>query len=180
MTTNSEKKTGKRVSLAALILSAIVFGFVSGLGGSLILSRSLIHKPLQQQQQENALFNLQLQKQLQALGDSLALHHSQIVELEHKIEFIIEEDNSSYVSSLYKLQKDYFEKEKEMTSRMAQLEKHILDLQDTQQSFAGSVDKAKDDLDAVDGSLNRSIQELNSSLQDLENRIKRLERNSNY
>jgi len=31
------------------------------------------------------------------------------------------------------------------------LEKHILDLQDTQQSFAGSVDKAKDDMDAVDG-----------------------------
>ena len=173
-------KKAKRISLAILITSAIVFGFVAGLGGSLILSLSLIQKPLQRQHEENMQLNIELQKKLAAAITQVGKHDQDISKLQQKIDSILVEDSSSYASRLDKPQNDYEAKEQQLVRRMAQLESQIAELRDAYKEFSRSVDAAKNDLDAIDNSLTSEIREVRNSFHDLENKFRRLEQRENF
>ncbi len=180
MSEKGAHKNGKRISLAILIISAIVFGFIAGLGGSLILSLSLIQQPLQRQHEENMRLNIDLQNRLATTIKQVARHDADILKLQEKINYILVEDSSSYISSLYKMQKDYEAKETEMIRRLAQLESRLDELNGAYKEFSRSVDAAKNDLDAMDNSLTGQLREVKSSFNDLENKFRRLEQRDNF
>lgn len=179
----SEKGAGKksrRIPLTMLIIAAIVFGFVAGSGGSLILSLSLIQQPLQRQHEENVRMNIELQKKLASTVKNVNQHEEDISKLKHKIDLILVQDSTSYVSSLYKLQKDYKAEKQDMVLRLTQLENQLVELQSAYKEFSRSVESAKNDLDAMDNTLTGEIRDIKASFNDLENKYRRLEQRQNF
>jgi hypothetical protein len=179
MSTTAGKSLHKRVSLVTIIVAAIFFGFISGLGGAFLLSHSLLQQPLQAHHEENMRFNLQVRQKIGFLEEELDTHKEEIVTIANKIEFIVTEDSSSYISSIYKLQKDYADKEREVMNRLAALERQMNEFGNTQEAFATNVEEAKDDLDKVDKSISDDLREIKNTFNDLENKLKQLKQDAN-
>ena len=169
-------KPVKRISLVALIFSAIVFGFIAGLGGSLLLSHSLIQRPLQEQQANIAQQNLVHRQRLAELEQTIVAQDEQILLLRDKIEYLIEADSTGYLKELASIQKENRDREQLFLQQLAQVQQQTSRIENSIEEFSKSVDEAKKELDREDKALRDDIRSLRSALNDIKNKLQQIER----
>ena len=174
-----EKKEPRRISLAVLLTSAIVFGFVAGMGGALLLSHSLIQKPLQEQQEESYRLNLQHQRLISETIKEMRDHQADLDSLKDELEYLIKVDSSNYLSKLSAIQKENTEQEKELITRFTTLEQDLEQLDESHKTICETVNDYRRKLEQSDVSIKDQLRMLQNNYSELENRFNQLQRRVN-
>lgn len=176
---SSSKKSHKGLALVALIFAAIVFGLLAGLGGSMLLTHSLIQRPLHEQQ---AIINHQHvlhQQEVVMLQHELAQQNESINLLKDELEYFIMADSTGYLKELAGIQRENKTREEVFIQELDILAKRVERLDYSNQEFNKAVDNAKKELDRSDKSLGDDLLMLQSSLNDLKSKVQQLERQIN-
>jgi len=168
-------KNPKRSALTWLILSAIVIGFLAGLGGSLILNHSLIRRPLVEQQQQIIEHNRNQEAQLVQLDRELANHHKELFTFQEELQRLFD-DSTRIISRLNSVQNEYDEKEKEWLMRLSAIEQKLVRIETFDEEFRQTVLETKRHLDRSDKEISDDLRLLRNSLNDLENRLNQMQR----
>jgi cell division protein FtsB len=178
-TTHSPKKSHRGLALVALIFAAIVFGLLAGLGGSLLLTHSLIQRPLQEQQDVIHLQHIQHQQEVALLQQHLAEQNESIKQLKDELEYFIIADSTGYLKELASIQRENKSREEVFLQELDQLVNQVRWLENSTQEFNKTVENAKRELDRSDKSLRDDLQMLQSSLNDLKSKVQQVERQMN-
>ncbi len=176
---SSNKKSHKGLALVALIIAATVFGLIIGLGGSLLLTHSIIQRPIQEQQ---AIINLQHVQHLQEvslLQQELALQQEAIAALKGELNYFILADSTGYLKELASIQRENQSREEIFVQQLEQLSNQAARLDFSNQELIKEVDNLKKEMDRTELSAGDDIRMLQNALNDLRSKLQQLERQIN-
>jgi len=171
-----DKKSVKRLSLVALVFAATVFGLIIGLGGSMLLTHSLIQQPLLEQQARINQQHVLHQQEMALLHQGIAQQNETIAQLKNEIHYVIMADSNGYLKELAGIQKESQNRELELLQEINQLKAQTERLNYINQEISHSFEKSKNDLDRSDQILREDLRLMQSSLNDLKNQLDQLER----
>ncbi len=177
--TDSKKSQPKRISLAVLLTSAIVFGFVAGMGGALLLSHALIQKPLQEQQEESYRLNLQHQQLISETIKEMREHQAELDSLKDELEYLIKVDSSNYLAKLSVIQQENIDQEKKLIKRLTMLEQDVTRLDESHNALNESITEYRRKLEQSDATLEEQLRMLQTNYSELENKFNQLQRRVN-
>ena len=173
------KKAPRRISLAVLLTSAIVFGFVAGMGGALLLSHSLIQRPLQEQQEETYRLNLQHQRLISETIKEMRQHQAELDSLKNELEYILHVDSTNYLAKLSAIQQENTAQEKELIKRFTMLEEDLEQLEEAHKTICETVNDYRRRLEHSDASIQDQLRMMQNNYSELENKFNQLQRRVN-
>lgn len=174
-----KNKATKRTSLVVMILAAVVVGFIAGLGGSMLLTHSLIQRPLQEQQEYINQQHEMQQNELAQLKQEIEQQCDDIMTLQNEITSLIMADSTGRLKDLANIQKEYNEQQELFIQQLTKIEKQLAQIEMENEQFSRAVEEAREELDREDKSLRDDIRLLQSSMNDLNSKIQQLERQTN-
>lgn len=172
----TSKKNHKGIALVALIFAAVVFGLLAGLGGSMLLTHSLIQRPLQAQQNLMTQQHIQYQQQVIALQQQLAAQQELISTLKGELNTFIQADSTGYLKELASIQRENELNSEAMLLQLEQLKKQMEQVDASTEELNKAYDDMKSESDRTTKSIRDDLRMLQSSFNDLETKVQQLER----
>lgn len=167
----SEKHQTRPVSPVLALLIAVVFGFIAGLGGTLLLSQPLLRQSLQKQQEENAQMNRLLEKRMAEVHGELAVHQQELQTLRQEMDASLSKGSRSSRNELLKIQQRLKEVKQESLVWLTQLEKRLVQLEEAGKQTCQSLNLIHENTDALDKEQKEKIRQLENRIADLENKV---------
>ncbi|MBN1561400.1 hypothetical protein JW998_14190 [candidate division KSB1 bacterium] len=160
----------------ALISAAVAIGLVVGLGGALLLSHSLIRRPLQKQQEKIGKELLAHRQEVAQLDQRLAEGQEQLKAVQEKIHYLIVADSSGYLKELTSIQKENRDRERLYVQQLQRLEQQMNLIENANELLSKNFAQARGELERDDRAMREDLRALQSSVADLKNKIQQLER----
>jgi hypothetical protein len=167
----SEKHQARHFAPILLLLTASIFGFIAGLGGTMLLSQSLLRQFLQKQQEENAQMSQLFEQRTTKVQDELTVHRQELQALRKEIDASFLQSSRSSRNELLKIQKRIKEVEQEMLVQTAKQEKRLVQMEETGKQAGMAVNSIQEKMEALDKEQKEQIRQLKSRIADLENKI---------
>lgn len=172
----ANKKSQKNISSRLLIISAILIGFLSGLGGALVLMRSLIESSKLEQDKQLEMVNQILLSKIEQLDNKVSEQKVEFIDIFEKIECLMEDDSLGFFQKLAEAQEQYNQREQELIQRLTWTEKELIRLNESIVDLDKSINQEKIKLEQTDKDHQEQIRLLKNSINELENKISELQR----